>query len=207
MGSQKHERGRGRPRAFNEIEALDNAMGLFWRMGYEGASMEALTSVMGISRSSLYQSFGDKKTLFLRAVEHYALTRLAPLLDALDKGGDFKTDLAAFIEAVARHATADPDRLGCLVASVLSDAAGSDPRLRVELGNRFAAVEARIAVRIKRAKKVGDFPLDEDTNAMAAVIGAIARGMMLSGRAGVPAHKLRATGAAAVAMVADGAVM
>nr|WP_295469404.1 TetR/AcrR family transcriptional regulator [Mesorhizobium sp.] len=182
-------------------------MGLFWRMGYDGASMDALTSAMGISRSSLYQSFGDKETLFLRAVEHYARTRLAPLLDVLNGGGDFKTDLAAFMEAVVCHATADPDRLGCLVASVLSDAAGSDPRLRSELGNRFATVESRIAARIERAQTVGDFPLDADTSAVAAVIGAIARGMMLSGRAGVSAQKLRATGAAAVAMVAGSAVL
>ena len=207
MSSQKHERVRGRPRAFNEIEALDTAMGLFWRMGYDGASMDALTSAMGISRSSLYQSFGDKENLFLRSIEHYARTRLAPLLDVLNRGGDFKTDLAAFMEAVVSHATADPDRLGCLVASVLSDAAGSDPRLRSELGNRFAAVEARIAARIERAQTVGGFPLDADTSAVAAVIGAIARGMMLSGRAGVSAQKLRATGAAAVAMVAGSAVL
>jgi TetR/AcrR family transcriptional repressor of nem operon len=202
-----HERRvRGRPRAFVETEALDTAMGLFWRMGYEGASMDALTAAMGISRSSLYQSFGDKETLFLRAVEHYARTRLAPLLGALDGGRDFRTDLAAFLEAVVRHATGDPERLGCLVACVLSDAAGSDARLRAELAVRFAAVEARIAARVQRAQSDGEVVRDADPTAIAAVIGAIARGMMLSGRAGISADTLRATGGAAVAIVATGLV-
>jgi AcrR family transcriptional regulator len=200
-----HERRvRGRPRAFDETDALDTAMGLFWRMGYEGASMDALTAAMGISRSSLYQSFGDKETLFLRALEHYARTRLAPLLGALDGDKDFRTDLASFLEAVVRHATGDPERLGCLVACVLSDAAGSDARLRAELGVRFAAVEARIAARVQQAQSDGEVVRDADPAAVAAVIGAIARGMMLSGRAGVSPDTLRTTGTAAVAVVATG---
>ena len=195
---------RGRPRAFVETEALDAAMRLFWRMGYEGASMDALTAAMGISRSSLYQSFGDKEALFLRAVDHYARTRLAPLLRALEGAGDFRTDLAAFLDAVVRHATGDPERLGCLVASVLSDSAGSDPRLRAELGVRFAAVEARIADRVARAQSDGDVSRGLDPATIAAVIGAVTRGLMLSARAGISADRLRETGAAAVAVVATG---
>lgn len=179
-------------------------MRLFWRMGYEGASLDALTSAMGISRSSLYQSFGDKKSLFLQAVDHYSRSRLAPLLGALDGGADLRTDLASFMDAVVRHATGNPKQLGCLVASVLSNAAGSDARLRAELANRFAAVEARIAARVEKAVRTGEFAHDADPAAVAAVIGAIARGMMLSARAGVPPDTLRATGAAAVSLVTSG---
>lgn len=195
---------RGRPRTFVETEALDLAMGLFWRMGYEGTSMDALTGAMGISRSSLYQSFGNKEALFLSAVEHYARTRIEPLLEALDSGGGFRSDLAAFLDAVVRHATADPERLGCLVASVLSDAAGSDPRLRAELGRRFAAVEARIAERVAHAQSVGEMSGAASPATVAAVVGALARGLMLSARAGVAPETLRDTSKGAVAILTAG---
>lgn len=195
---------RGRPRTFVETEALDIAMGLFWRMGYEGTSMDALTGAMGISRSSLYQSFGNKEALFLSAVEHYARTRIEPLLEALDGGGGFRSDLAAFLDAVVRHATADPERLGCLVASVLSDAAGSDPRLRAELGRRFAAVEARIAERVTHAQSVGEMSGAAGPATVAAVVGALARGLMLSARAGVASETLRDTSKGAVAILTAG---
>ena len=62
----------GRPRAFCETSALDAAMRAFWEKGYEGASLDDLTQAMGINRSSLYASFGDKEQLFKRAIAHYA---------------------------------------------------------------------------------------------------------------------------------------
>src|SRR5256885_4367807 len=61
----------GRPRAFREDKALDAAMRVFWEKGYEGASLDDLTAAMGINRSSLYSSFGDKEQLFKQAIAHY----------------------------------------------------------------------------------------------------------------------------------------
>ena len=63
---------RGRPRAFDTARALDQALRVFWRHGYEGASLADLTAAMGINRPSLYAAFGNKETLFRRALDHYA---------------------------------------------------------------------------------------------------------------------------------------
>src|SRR5690242_20201777 len=63
--------GRGRPRAFDSDAALDRAMEVFWSKGYEGTSMSDLTQAMGINRPSLYAAFGDKESLFRRAIERY----------------------------------------------------------------------------------------------------------------------------------------
>src|SRR5687768_2471443 len=62
----------GRPRAFDEQAALEAALGVFWRKGYEGASLSDLTEAMGINRPSLYAAFGNKEALFRRVLERYA---------------------------------------------------------------------------------------------------------------------------------------
>src|SRR5581483_8596039 len=69
--SEAPARPRGRPRAFDREAALDRAMFLFWRRGYEATSVSDLTGEMGITPPSLYAAFGDKKQLFLEAVDRY----------------------------------------------------------------------------------------------------------------------------------------
>lgn len=65
---------RGRPRSFDKEAALERAMEVFWRLGYEGASMTDLTAAMGIASPSLYAAFGSKEALFRQALEHYGAT-------------------------------------------------------------------------------------------------------------------------------------
>ncbi len=62
----------GRPRVFDVDEALDRALRVFWRKGYEGASLSDLTKAMRINRPSLYAAFGNKEALFRRALDRYA---------------------------------------------------------------------------------------------------------------------------------------
>src|ERR1700677_3646651 len=75
----------GRPRAFDTEEALDRAMRVFWRKGYLGTSLSDLTNLMGINRPSLYAAFGNKKSLFRKALDHYAKGPSAYLHDALQE--------------------------------------------------------------------------------------------------------------------------
>lgn len=89
----------GRPRAFCEETALDAAMRVFWEKGYEGTSLDDLTKAMGINRSSLYSSFGDKQKLFGRVIEHYSGGPMAFLWRALQE-----PDARAVIESLLRSA-------------------------------------------------------------------------------------------------------
>src|SRR6202011_4012331 len=75
----------GRPRAFDVDRALDRALHLFWRKGYEGTSLSDLTQAMGINRPSLYAAFGDKEALFRRALDRYADGPAAHVRAALDQ--------------------------------------------------------------------------------------------------------------------------
>src|SRR5579863_5602053 len=85
MGSATKPGKMGRPREFSEATALDAAMRVFWEKGYEGASLDDLTQAMGINRSSLYASFGDKEELFNRVIARYAQGPIAFIHEALQQ--------------------------------------------------------------------------------------------------------------------------
>ena len=80
---RKPSRPNGRPRSFDFDDALDAAMQVFWRKGYEGASLSDLTQAMGINRPSLYAAFGNKNTLFRKALDRYAEGPAAYVAEAL----------------------------------------------------------------------------------------------------------------------------
>src|SRR5213594_2671193 len=75
---------KGRPREFDIEKALDRAMEVFWRKGYEGASLPDLTKAMGINRPSMYAAFGNKEALFRRALDRYAQGPAHYVSDALN---------------------------------------------------------------------------------------------------------------------------
>ncbi|MGM0584865.1 MAG: TetR/AcrR family transcriptional regulator [Pseudomonadota bacterium] len=176
-------------------------MRLFWRQGYEATSIGALTQATGLNRSSLYNAWGDKRGLFLAAVERYAATRLGPVAAALDGGGPLRSDLLAFYAAVADLAEADGEQRGCLISCALADAAGPDPEMREELRRRFDALEARLAARLEAARP-GKIAADVPPAALASVLAATARGMMLRARAGAPRTELETIGRTAATLAA-----
>src|SRR5689334_13025068 len=104
---------RGRPRGFDADAALDRAIEVFWRRGYEGASLGDLTEAMGINRPSMYAAYGNKEELFRRALTRYAEADMAYARRALEEPTAYRvieTFLRANADAITR-----PDRpAGCL---------------------------------------------------------------------------------------------
>ncbi len=184
---------RGRPRGYDATDALEAATSVFWAKGYEGASIDALCRAMNMPRASLYQLFGDKQHLFLAAIDHYARTRLDPLSQCLGPLGALEEDLESFFDQVVTLATQDPSTPGCLISSVLSDAAGTNPLFKAELDRRFAALERRLSDRLSQSAERPGAPAE----VLAVVLASVARGLTLRARSGAPATELRAVGRAA----------
>lgn len=134
---------RGRPRGFDTDAALDRAVGVFWRRGYAGAGVAELTAAMGISPPSLYAAFGDKRGLFLAALDRYAATAGAVPLAALRSGGGDGA-IGAFLEAAVELAHDGGRGRGCLAACVAADAAGDDPVIRERLDALLRRHEAAL---------------------------------------------------------------
>ena len=103
---QNSDRPRGRPRSFDESDALEKATQVFWSKGYDGVTIDDLVAGMGVGRPSLYSVFGDKRTIFLRVLRAYAEAKGARAAKALFSPPTLRDSLAGFL----RHAVESCDR-------------------------------------------------------------------------------------------------
>lgn len=193
IGSKESEPARqGRPRAFDRDHALGQAVRVFWSVGYEGASLDALTKAMGINRSSLYQAFKDKNALFMEAVSHYERTvgRVASRA-LLDNAGPLRTDLRAFFHAIIRSATEPGSPRGCMFTSALPDVAEAHPEVRAYLRSSCQSAEAFFIDRFRKAIAEGDLPELAPAPALATLATGLMHSLSLRARAGEPAKDLR----------------
>ncbi|WP_159458616.1 TetR/AcrR family transcriptional regulator [Roseisalinus antarcticus] len=180
-------RPRGRPRGVKPEQALEGAMRVFWADGYDAASIDRLCRATGMPRASLYQDFGGKEGLFLAAIAHYVETRIGPVADALEPSGSLDADLSTYFARVVALATDDSQTPGCLISCVLAEVAGANDTFRLELDRRFTALEDRIAQRLDHEVASGAVT---DTRALAGMLAAVSRGIMLRARSGAQAQDL-----------------
>lgn len=106
-----------RTKAFNENEVLQKAMELFWKKGYTATSPADIVSALGISRSSLYSTYGDKRSLFLRSLQHYINTRTAKLIEKFRLSDDAFATLQEVFADITNPKENDMNRYGCFVVN------------------------------------------------------------------------------------------
>ncbi len=180
---------RGRPREFDLDDALDAAIEVFWRQGYEGTRLDDLTAAMGISRPSLYAAFGDKESTFRRAVQRYTRVDMHYVDTALAQ----PTALAVaehFVRSNVRAITNPRRPPGCL--SVQGGLSGSktDQRVVDFLSVSRAASEARFAERFARAVAEGDLAETEDPAELAKYLNTVTSGLAVQAAGGATRAQL-----------------
>ena len=187
----------GRPRAFCVEEALDRAMDVFWRKGYEGAAIADLTEAMGINAPSLYACFGSKEGLFRAVLDRYEDGRKGFLQEVLD-APTARASAEMFLKGVADMAT-DPQSHppGCLLLQ--SGLAGDDQRIPNELARHRAEKELALRERFECARRSGDLAKDADPAALARYLVTIANGLCVQASAGAQAKDLHDVVAIALA--------
>jgi AcrR family transcriptional regulator len=181
---------RGRPREFDVEEALDRALEVFWRKGYEGASLPELTAAMGINRPSLYAAFGSKEGLFRKALDRYASGPAAFVRDALNE---------PTARAVAERLLAGTVDLltnpchprGCLLVQGALACGQAADSVRRELIARRLGGEAAVAERFERAGAEGDLPAGADPAGLACYVMTVMRGMAVQAAGGATREQLR----------------
>jgi len=182
---------RGRPREFDRDDALERAMRLFWRRGYEATSVSDLTAEMGITAPSLYGAFGDKKRLFLEAVDRYQAGPGAFAQRALS--GEPTAERAIrrlLLDAVDSYCDAKQPR-GCMVVLAATNCAIESSDIRDELASRRRAAEAVIRGRIAAGRAAGELPPGADVDALAGFVAAMLYGLALKARDGTSRAALR----------------
>ncbi len=145
----------GRPRTFDLERALDRALNVFWRKGYEGTSLADLTEAMGINRPSLYAAFGNKETLFRKAMGADEQKTAACMQSALEE-----PNVCAVVEKLLQRnieVTTDPNSPpGCfMVQGALACSDAADP-LKIEMAKRRSQLETLLRKRFVRAVEEGD---------------------------------------------------
>ncbi len=178
----------GRPRSFDEAEALEKATQVFWSKGYDGVTIDDLVAGMGVGRPSLYAVFGDKRTLFLRVLRTYADTKGALAAKAVFSPRTLRDSLAAFLRHIVENATEEGSARGCLLACVapLVD----DAEVRKFLQNAAAAAVALLEGRFRDGITAGDIPSDFPVAARASQVLDLARGLTMRAQMGTPRKTL-----------------
>ncbi len=176
---------RGRPREFDPEAALAAALRVFWRRGYEGASISELTSAMGITRPSLYACFGNKEGLFRKAFDLYEREKLCYVSTALDAPTARGVAERLLRGALAIHCS-DNEPQGCLgvISSVTCGAEAES--VRDEVIARRASSDAALVKRFGRAKVEGDLPDTIEPDALAGYLVTVLQGMAVRAAAGTP---------------------
>jgi len=166
----------GRPRGFDYDEALDRAMHVFWRKGFEGATLNDLTAAMGIQPASLYKAFGNKRTLFEKALARYLAGPVAFVHDALNEPTAFAV-ADRILRRTAEFLTEGRSRRGCMtIQAALAGGVEGEPIRRTLIALRVKE-QAALRRRFERAKSEGDLPNDADAADLARLVTALFQGM------------------------------
>src|SRR6202142_4151846 len=170
-------RPRGRPRSFDELEALEKAIQVFWSKGYDGVTIDDLVDGMGVGRPSLYAVFGDKRTLFLRALRAYAEKKGALAAKALLSPQPLRASLASFMRQAVEFATEEGSAVGFLsmcVAPLVDDA-----EVRQFLQKATAGALAMVERRFREGISAGEIPSDFPVAARASQVIDLLRGLTM----------------------------
>ena len=185
-------RERGRPRAFDIDVALDRAVEVFWKHGFQDASMQELTGAMGLSKPSLYAAFGDKEALYLKTLERYVALLIERHASVLNGEPDGRRAVQGFLRSLAAM-LADPDMPGgCFIINGTADCGGSTIPASVEMALRGAlqGSETMVRERLMRAAREGDLPEHLDPEALAAMFVSVIAGIAVLAKSGAGVAKL-----------------
>ena len=187
----------GRPREFDVDQALDRALRVFWRKGYEGTTLPDLTKAMGINRPSLYAAFGSKEGLFRKALDRYAEGPAAYVREALNE----PTARAVVERLLAGAIDVVTDRCnphGCLMVQGALACGEAAESIRRELVSRRLAGEAALRERFERALSDGDLPVDAHPADLARYVVAVIQGIAVQAAGGASRAELRRVAALAL---------
>ncbi len=171
---------RGRPKAFDRTDVLEKALGLFWSQGYEATGMAQLVQTMGIGRQSIYNAFGDKRALYLAALEHYYDTRMQKMLQGLRGEGSPLARLKATVQGAG-----SPNAKGCMVCNSMAEFGSHEPDVNAQLRRYVSAQEEAFANVLIQAQQAGEISSNAKPRVLARQLVATMQGMALLNRASI----------------------
>lgn len=171
----------GRPYEFNKEESLSKAMEVFWEKGYKATSIEDLVDRMGIQRGSIYNTFGDKRELFLSAVEHYGNEVTTKMLNVLESEGSPVENIKKFFEAIVSTPDARRSR-GCLISNTVVELAPHDDDVAEVVRNLMRKIQSAFLKCLDLAVEKGELPESTNTKVLSNFLATSTHGLIVTGK-------------------------
>lgn len=191
----------GRPRSFDESAVLDSAMNTFWERGYDSTSYPDLVEATGLGRQSLYQAFGDKRSLFTAVLRHYGECVTQESIEILEADSSPTDNIRYWLnrlrERSGRH------RNGCLLTNSAVEIVPHDAEIAHVVQKELLRVERALRDTIRRAVNTGELPEQINAGELATYFFGIAQGLMVMGRLGLSRAKLKRYTDSALAVLDD----
>lgn len=174
----------GRHKQFDETAALASAMSAFWSRGYDGTSLQHLETAMGLTRTSIYNAFGNKRQLFDKALMHYKSTVLVPLFAPLQSQSTVQDAMMQVLDKVldlhfARYAPG-----GCLMVLSALERAQHEASSISFVEQAFAQLQKKLQQRLKQAQQLGELAPSADPAALSVTLVTVVAGLLVLGKAG-----------------------
>ncbi|MFD4025607.1 TetR/AcrR family transcriptional regulator [Streptomyces sp. NPDC058576] len=181
-----------RTKEFDPDAALQSALELFWRRGYEATSIADLVEHLGIGRASIYATFGNKHELYLKALDRYAEASDPLLLTTLSQPGPALPAVRAVVRRFASEATSPEGRLnGCLITNTAAELAPHDPAAARRVEIIWEQLETLLHSALVRARAQGELPECRDPRALARMLLVLLQGVRVVGKASSDPARVR----------------
>lgn len=196
------KRPRGRPRAYEPDVALRRAADAFWKTGYSGTSLDDLSAATGMNRPSLRAAFGDKHTIYLRALADYWELKFAVMRVALASPGTLPEVLMRVYDAALDiYFSGDEHVRGCFVVGTAITEALGDPEIQDVITGGFRKLDTDFEARLRQARDAGELKKDADPEALAMLVSATMHTIAIRARAGASREELRKLAQKAVGVI------
>lgn len=193
-----------RPKEFDPDEALDRAMELFWSKGYEATSIQDLVEALGINRSSLYGTFGDKHALYLAAIDRYCEDVVAPAVAELDQAPSPLAAIRHLFLSLPARATRRRERRGCLLCNAAVERAPFDAAVQAEVMGGLGRLGTALRRALLRARAADEIAPSINSSALADYLLSSYVGLTVIAKAGRKPAQLRRTAELVLAALAPG---
>jgi AcrR family transcriptional regulator len=196
------KRPRGRPRAYEPEVALRQAADAFWKAGYSGTSLDDITAATGMNRPSLRAAFGDKHTMYLKALADYWDLKFAVMHETLASDRSLKdTLMSVYDAALSIYFSGDGHARGCFVVGTAVTETVNDPEIQSIVMDGLHMLDADFEARLRLARAAGELKKDADPGALAVLASATMHTIAIRARAGVPRKELRKLARKAVSVI------
>ena len=199
--STKQSPRRGRPPSYDRDQALRAIRDVFWLRGFSATSLDDIAAAAGMNRPSLYGAFGDKREMFLAAMQTYSVDLGRELLKALEAPSLREALDGFYLRAIQEYVSGDDGPRGCLVLCTAATEATGDAAIRSVLASMLAELDSVVTARIAKAQAEGDRCAAGDAKALGRVATSVLHSVAVRARAGARRSELLTIARAAVDVI------